>query len=161
MSLRFLAALFAFAISCSVSLAAGPAIMPEKFHAVVGGFLGSTYVVELRDGALHYTERTQTSVGPGTFSSTVIPTAQQWQEFRKSIDQLRIWQWQADYPNKGVADGTQWSLEIAYADHALKTRGDNNYPDATGKPNGEPNSTKTFDSYLAAVKKLIGGRSFE
>ncbi len=161
MSLRFLAALFAFTVTCSVSLALGPAIMPEKFHAAIGGFLGSSYVVELRDGALHYTERKQTSVGPRMFSSTVTPTLQQWQEFRKSIDQLNIWQWYADYPSQGVQDGTQWSLEIAYADRALKTHGSNNYPDASGKPNGEPHSTKIFGRYLAAIKKLIGGRSFE
>jgi hypothetical protein len=161
MSLRFLAALFAIDLLCSSTFAVEPPIIPEKFSVVIGGFFGSTYVVELRDGALHYTERKQTNVGPGSFSSTVTPTPQQWEEFRKSIDQLNIWQWRADYPSHGVEDGTQWSLEIAYADHALKTHGDNNYPDATGKPNGEPHSTKTFDRYLAAVKKLIGGRSFE
>ncbi len=136
--------------------------MPEKFSAVIGGFLGSTYAVELRHGALHYTEKRGTSVGYGVISSaTVTPTRQQWQEFRKSIDQLNIWQWRADYPSRGVEDGTQWSLEIAYADHALKTHGDNSYPDARGRPYSNPDSTKTFDRYLAAIKELIGGRSFE
>src|SRR4051794_27592044 len=94
--------------------------MPEKVSAVIGGFFDSTYVIELRDGALHYTERKQTSVGSGSSSSTVTPTPQQWEEFRKSIDQLDIWQWGADYPSHGVEDGTQWSLEIANADPRLE-----------------------------------------
>jgi len=160
-SLRFIAALFPLALLCSVSFATEPVIIPKKFSAVIGGFLGSTYIVELRDGALHYTAKRETSVGYGESSTTLTPTLHQWQEFRKSIDELNIWQWRADYPSQGIQDGTQWSLEIAYPDHALETHGDNNYPDASGKPNGKPDSTKTFDRYLAAIKKLIGGRSFE
>ena len=135
--------------------------MPEKFSAVIGGFLGSTYAVELRDGALHYTEKRATNGRYGvTSSAAVTPTPQQWQEFRQTIDQLSIWQWRADYPSR-VADGTQWSLEIACAGHVLKTQGNNNYPDASGNPNGNPDATKTFNRYLAAIRKLIGGRSFE
>jgi hypothetical protein len=162
MSLRVVAALASMALFYSASFAAERPSMPKKFNAVIGGFLGSTYSVELRDGALRYTEKRQTLVGYGEISSaTVVPTSQQWEEFRKSLDQLNIWQWRADYPSHGTQDGTQWSLEIAYVDHHLKTHGDNNYPDASGKPNGEPHSTKTFDLYLAALKKVIGGRSFE
>src|SRR5436190_21219139 len=134
MNIRFLAALVFFALLCSVSIGAGPTNMPKEFSAVIGGFLGSTYAVELRDGALRYTQK---RVANGryevTSSATVTPTSRQWQEFRKTIDQLNIWQWHADYPSRGTQDSTQWSLEIAYADHVLKTHGDNNYPDASGK----------------------------
>jgi hypothetical protein len=159
---RFFAALFAIALVCRGPLAAAPAMVPEKFGAFIGGFLGSTYLVELRDGALHYTEK---KVRNGRFqvteSATVTPTVQQWEEFRKNIDELNLWQWRADYPSQGIVDGTQWSLEIAYADHVLKTNGSNNYPDASGNPSGNSNVTKTFGRYLAAIKRLIGGRSFE
>ncbi|HEY8835624.1 MAG TPA: hypothetical protein VIM09_08570, partial [Chthoniobacterales bacterium] len=58
-------------------------------------------------------------------------------------------------------DGTQWMLDIVYADHSLTAHGDNNYPDATGKPNGSPEPTEAFNRYLAAIKKLIGGKSFD
>ena len=132
--------------------------MPKEFSAIIGGFLGSTYAVELRDGALHYTEKKGREM---TSSATVIPSAEQWQEFRKTIDQLNIWQWRAEYPNRGTMDGTQWSLTIAYADSALKTHGDNNYPDANGGPSDNSEPSKTFNRYLAAISKLIGGRGFE
>jgi hypothetical protein len=162
MNLRFVAVLFSIALLCSVSFAAEPTFAPKKLRAVIGGFLGSTYVVELRDGALRYTQKRGTSAGYGVISSaTVTPTVQQWQEFRKFIDQLNIWQWRADYPSQGTQDGTQWSLEIAYADHALQTHGNNSYPDSSGKPNGKAIPTEAFNRYLAAIKKLIGDRSFE
>jgi hypothetical protein len=51
---------------------------------------------------------------------------------------LRIGQWSTEYPSNGVVDGTQWSLNIAYADHVLHTHGNNNYPDDTAKPNRDP-----------------------
>jgi hypothetical protein len=156
---HFLATLILFASLCTVSLAAGTADMPKEFSAIIGGFLGSTYVVELRDGALHYTEKKGRDAV--TSSATVIPTSAQWQEFRKTIDELNIWQWHAQYPNRGTMDGTQWSLKIAYADRALKTHGDNNYPDANGAPSDNSDPSKSFNRYLGAIRKLIGGRSFE
>lgn len=58
-------------------------------------------------------------------------------------------------------DGTQWALEIALSGHALKTHGNNNYPKPAGRPNNNPHSTKAFNDYLAAVKKLLGGRTFQ
>jgi len=66
-----------------------------------------------------------------------------------------------DYPSNGTADGTQWSLDIAFAEHASKTHGDNSYPDATGKPNGKPETTKPFNRYLDAIKKLTGEKTFQ
>ena len=133
--------------------------VPKRFTARIGGFLGASYSVELHDGALLYTssERGQRNQKHATFT----PTAAQWREFRQTLDDLKVWQWRADYPSQGVVDGTQWMLGIAYADRALTARGDNNYPDATGKPNGSPDSTEAFNRYLAAIKKLIGGGSFD
>jgi len=162
MSKRFLAALVPFALLCSVSFAAEGTDVPKEFSAIIGGFLGSTYAVELRDGALHYTEKKNRNGHYGiTSSATLTPTSEDWQKFRKTIDHLNIWQWRADYPSRGTQDGTQWSLKIAYSDRAVKTHGNNNYPDANGRPKDNSDPTKTFNEYLAAVRTLIGGRNFE
>jgi hypothetical protein len=150
MSLRYLNACLAAAFVTSISLAAEPAATPKKFSAVIGGFFGPTYVVELRDGSLHYTEHKK-HTGPGpkpTASATLTPTPEQWRAFRESIDQLNVWRWHRDYSDNAIADGTQWRLNIEYADHMLKTQGSNEYP-------------KHLDRYLAAVQKLLGGRSFK
>ena len=134
-----------------------PSSMPKRLSAYIGGFMGG-YQVELRNGSL-----TCTTFGGGTSKpkrATVTPTAMQWREFRQTLDDLNVWQWRADYPNDRTIDGWQWTLNVGYADRTIKTRGDNNYPDSVGKPNGEPEPTKAFDRYLEAVRKLTGGMPF-
>src|SRR5437667_1580778 len=100
--------------------------VPEKFTASIGGFLGATYGVELQDGNLLYSA----AYAPRkTTSIKITPTAQQWREFRRALDEISIWQWQTNYPNPGgIYDGTQWALEIKYQDRTLRTQGNNNFP---------------------------------
>lgn len=139
--------------------AEGDSPAPVHFSASIGGFMGASYTVELRDGVLTYTSSER---GHRNEKQTKLtPTSEEWRAFRKTLDDLEVWQWRADYPNNGTADGTQWSLQIAYLDRTLNTRGDNNYPDARGQPNGKPEPTKVFQRYLAAIRKLIGGGNFE
>jgi hypothetical protein len=154
---RSIAAVFLL-LAISAKPAGEPSAVPTHFVARIGGFLGSTYSVELKDGTLTYTAsgRGQTDVR----HATITPTDSAWREFRQSLDDLKIWQWQNDYPRGGVVDGTQWLLQIAYSDRALKSRGDNNYPDTSGKPTGKPEFTPVFERYLGAIKTLIGGRDF-
>ena len=134
--------------------------VPKHFSAYVGGFLGPSFQAEVHDGILIYTR-----FGPGhskPVHTTIKPTARQWREFRQTLDELKVWQWHPEYlPSGPVMDGTQWSLDIAYRDHALKVHGDNSYPDAAGKPNGKPEPTKSFNRYLNAIEGLSGGRTFE
>ena len=134
------------------------AAVPEHCVARIGGFMGSSYSVELHGDTLTYTATEADRRTTRRYE--VKPTAAQWREFRQTLDDLGAWHWQKDYPNRGVDDGTQWLLEVQYADHALKTRGDNNYPDEAGRPNGQPQFTTPFNRYLAAVEKLTGGQTF-
>src|SRR4051812_16176364 len=152
-----LAALFVL-LAISARPAGEPSIVPTHFVARIGGFLGSSYSVELKGETLAYTasDRGQTNVR----HTTITPPDAAWREFRKTLDELKVWQWQNDYPRGGVVDGTQWLFEIAYSDRTLKSRGDNNYPDAAGKPTGKPEFTPVFNRYLEAIKKLIGGKDF-
>jgi hypothetical protein len=145
-------------LATSASQAGEPSAVPTHFVARIGGFLGSSYSVELKDGTLTYTAsgRGQTNIR----RATITPTEAAWREFRQALNELKVWQWQTDYPRGGVVDGTQWLFEIAYSDRALKSRGDNNYPDAEGKPTGKPEFTPVFNRYLAAIKKLIGDKDF-
>jgi hypothetical protein len=137
--------------------AGGSAAIPQKFTAWIGGMMGSTFRVELHEGALMY------SVTHGRKSGDpvkVTPTAEQWREFQKSLDEINVWRWGSSYMNHKIMDGTQWALDISYADHAIKTAGSNSYPDEKGKPNGQPQTTPAFGRYLEAVEKLLGGKAF-
>jgi hypothetical protein len=135
-----------------------PSQAPTRFTARIGGFLGASYSVELHDGVLLYTssERGQRNQK----KEKVTPTAAEWRDFRQTLDDLKVWQWRGDYPSQGVVDGTQWMLDIAYADRSLTAHGSNNYPGTAGAPNGRPDTTEAFNRYLAAIRKLIGGKSF-
>ncbi len=144
----------------ATSFAAEPSTVPKTFRAHIGGFGGGDFVVELRDDVLTYTARARERGQPAR-TETIVPSAAQWQEFRAALDEIRIWDWKSQYSNKGVVDGTQWSIDITYADRSLATQGSNNFPDATGRPTGDSVPTKTFQRYLAAVKNLLGGREFE
>jgi hypothetical protein len=144
---------------CSTSLLAGEtSAIPQRFHTRIGGFMGSTYEVQLEDGRLQYTR-----FGRGLNSEPVEvrPTTEQWKEFRHELDAIGVWRWRAQYSTPGVADGTQWSLEVAYADREIRTQGNNNYPGAAPVPSGVPSGSKAFTRYLKAVQQLLGGKVFE
>lgn len=145
------------AVALCSSFAAETNAAPQSLRTSIGGFLGTSYSVELRDGSLYY------SAADGarkTQPIRITPSAQQWREFRRALDGLGIWQWRTNYPNPGVYDGTQWALEIRYSDCSLKTQGDNNFPGRGGKPSGSPTGTKAFSAYTTAVRKLLGGKEF-
>jgi hypothetical protein len=150
---RWFAILFFFGLAAMLS-AEEISPLPRHFTASIGGFYGSSFRIELHKGVLNYT-----SYDPGhrnRKTAIIKPKPEQWRAFRAALDDLEVWRWQAEYPSSGTADGTQWLLDIAYPDHALKTYGDNNFPDDAGKPNRGMTPTKAFLRYLGAVQKLIG-----
>jgi hypothetical protein len=61
--------------------------VPTRFVARIGGFLGSSYSVELKDRTLTYTasDRGQTNVR----HTSITPTDAAWREFRQTLDNLR------------------------------------------------------------------------
>ena len=132
--------------------------VPITFVARIGGLLGTSYSVKWQDGNLDYSA---SEGGKIIDSAKITPTAKQWKVFQKKLDQLKVWKWHDNYYNTDILDGTQWSLEIKYADCSLKTNGSNAYPDANGKANNDFKGTKEFDEYLKAVEKLLGGKKFE
>jgi hypothetical protein len=111
---------------CSPALNAGETnAIPQRFHARIGGFKGPTYEVKLQDGRLEYA---RLDGDQHSRCLRVRPTIEQWTEFRRELDAIDIWRWRAQYLNPEVADGTQWSLDLAFADRAIKTQGSNEYP---------------------------------
>jgi hypothetical protein len=141
------------------TFAAEPVPIPKTFTASIGGFFGGSYRVELHQGVLTYSEAGRGK--PKPITTTITPTEAQWREFRQALDEVKVWDWKGDYFNHHVTDGTQWALEVAYADQAIKATGSNSYPDDGGKSNGKPEQTKAFGRYLKAVEKLLGGKTFE
>jgi len=132
---------------------------PKRFHVSIGGHMGPSYSVQRVHGELLYKSCEQ---GYANWKTETIPvTDEQWGTFRAAIDSLDVWRWEREYLNPGVCDGTQWGVDIAYADKRIRSHGDNNYPtgDATGS--GGPKETEIFDRFIRAVQFLVGGRDFQ
>ncbi|MGI8437879.1 MAG: hypothetical protein ACR2NX_13425 [Chthoniobacterales bacterium] len=153
-----LTALLCLLTTVVIPQAAEPSARPSRFRAAIGGFLGTPYRVELRDGVLDCTTTGRGAQEPK--HTTVKPTEAQWLAFRRTLDEVDVWRWHASYPSHGIMDGTQWLSEIAFADRAIRTEGSNNYPNAAGEPNEKPETTAAFNRFLEAVRTLTGGQGF-
>ena len=127
------------------------------FRASIQTFKRSTYSVELRGNALVYYE----AVATNKAQIKIIPTVEQWQAFRKEVDNLGIWEWRGNYDNLDAWDGTSWTVLLSYPDRGIRAHGGNCFPDQNGMPSRQPEPTKHFKRYLAAVQTLLGGKNFK
>ena len=131
---------------------------PARFSASIDNFGGRAYSVELRDGALFYSDvAAQESPKP----IKVIPTAERWRDFRHALDEIGVWKWHKSYwPSPPIFDGTGWAFSIRYADRSLVTGGGNCYPNADGSSNNVPRSSEAFKRLETAIGALLGGKAF-
>jgi hypothetical protein len=146
------------------------AYLPSRFTIYIGGgIFPPNYTVELRGRSLvyHSQERDPKTDAARERTRIVTPTADQWRRFWRTMDQIKLWDWLAEYPNPLVADGTHWDLDIAFGDRRIKSSGSNAYPGGTNKPPDlsrpetlAPGTTRVFETYLNAVKVLVDGEPF-
>ena len=91
-----------------------------------------------------------------TVKRGIKPSGDQWRRFWRAMDQARLWQWQNHYPAPpDLADGTQWSVDVAVGSRWVLSSGNKNFP---GQPSGE--TSDLFERYLAAVRALLGEEDF-
>jgi hypothetical protein len=146
------------------------ALLPKQLAISSSHRHGLKYSVQLKRNLLTYTywpEQDSCSHKPRPKRRQIKPSAKQWQAFRKTLDRLNVWCWQNYYPSPPDFGGsTSWRLEIAYADKAIKTGGDNSFPLRNGKPSYvfDTNKDATFAKFYRAVAALVGrefGASFD
>ena len=131
---------------------------PRKFSIFIGGFFGPSFSVKKVNDSLiyHIAHPGESMHREESFSSTPA----EWELFGAKLNELDIWNWQSEYLNNGVCDGTQWSVDITWGSKTLTCHGDNNYPGRCGRPANSPEKTVEFAVFLKAVERLIGGRAF-
>ena len=120
---------------------------PSRFRLYIGGYLGHSYNVTIVGETLRYQAISQDGQQQ---TKDIIPTKEKWQRFWAKLESAGVWEWKPEYPNPGILDGTQWSIDIEHAGRSLTSRGDNNYP---GK--------KAFNTFLEAVESVLGGLAFQ
>ena len=130
----------------------GLAIHPKHFEISLGGFTGPSYRVELQDdGSLLYLHHPESfTSAPGTKKRRIKVTDAQWRQFRGALEEVDVWNWDENYTDPRILDGTQWLLRIVYDDASVYSHGSNSFPPGGG-----------FKRLRSAVVELIGGREFK
>jgi hypothetical protein len=131
---------------------------PSRLRIDIGGHFGPSFSLELLQDSLVYNRYGSGYAIKQTEKLSV--TNQQWTAFREALDTIDVWQWQAEYPNPGVMDGSSWSVTITFHDGVVNSRGDNNYPGGEGTSSFSPEQTPEFKRFLDAVRNLIRRREF-
>lgn len=103
-STRIYAIALLFILISTINSAIGSTVIPKQFSASIGGAMDGYYHLELHNDTLIYTDPNRPSTPKGRV--TIRPTTKQWREFKQTLDDLNIWQWQSNYRSR-VVDGTQ------------------------------------------------------
>ena len=139
--------------------------LPKRLCIGIGGFFGPCYEVTLKKGRLTYTYLSsrdscsqELEPHPHPQREQIQPSPEQWENFRRTLNRLNVWSWQAKYSNPAVCDGTGWSAKIVYSDRSLVSSGDNCFPGRDGRavPITEDRTDNTFENFCRAVGRLIG-----
>lgn len=135
---------------------------PEKLSLYIGGYMGTSYSVELKRGALLYNCWSDRSGEEE--KHRIKPSSEAWTKFWGRLDEVGFWSWGGSYqPSSLILDGTRWSVEISVGERIVEAHGSNAYPPSDPESEssegcGEPGSR--FDEFCAAVTELLGGHAF-
>lgn len=125
---------------------------PDGLRFSIGGYCGTSHLVELRDGELWHEFSPR---GDANWVRLRLrrPTAAQWSHFWQSMEQIDAWAWKPEYRTPGVLDGTGWSLELTHDTRRAISHGDNGYP---GGVETEYAEDSVFARLLRELEKLTG-----
>jgi hypothetical protein len=116
------------------------------FEVAIGGWPLGYKVTMDTDGTLAYIKEEN---GKEPTEIRVTPSARDWSRFWHACQKVGIKDWKSSYePEYPVCDGTGWEFNIQTPELTYKGEGDNEFPAG-------------FDSFLAAIRRLLGGLEFE
>ena len=139
--------------SCAeVSTASGYKFVqkPEFMSLRIGGAFGKSFEIIYDRRELRYFAADNQFLLSEAKPVLIKPSDQEWEDFFKKLDSLKVWKWKRHYIDPDMSDGTTWEAFISYSflePKDLISYGSNAYP-------------PDFRSFLSAVSKLIGGRDF-
>lgn len=119
--------------------------IPSKFQFNIGGYMGASYEVELKDQRIEYTWYGSGRKRRG--SEQVAPNVDQWRAFREKLDELGFWNWDRHFSDSKELGGRSWSVLICWGHQRIESERSNQCP-------------AKFEGILGAVSGLLGGRAF-
>ena len=135
-----------------------PDTVPIKFFIQIGGGLDGRNSVELKEGMLLFQCKERGKIVPEK-SFEIRPTREAWTRFIQEINTTKLYRWSKNYPNPGILDGTQWSIDMEIDGRKIHSEGDNSYPTDgnEAKPTKSfPAKSPAFDRLCQAVSHLVG-----
>ena len=98
----------------------------------------------------------------GDYQETLVthnPSAEEWKEFSKSLEQLKVWDWKQRYDSH-ILDGTQWSLLVRttrylMAQSPFATSDDKPVPYSEINCWGSNSFPPDFSKLITSINKLI------
>ncbi len=124
----------------------------KTLNFYIGGFGGGYERIIWQNNKLHHQffERNfYDDDKPDKVLNVTTPSTNDWEEFWKAVDALKVWGWKKDYYNEGIDDGVQWKLRIKKeGKRGRKIFGSNAYPEPRG----------TFNSFIKALNKLSNSK---
>jgi len=128
--------------------------LPDKFKVAIGGYMGNSYSVELRNKKLIYNKND--TYNKNNKKSVLKPDREAWEKFWKILKEIDIWKWNRSYkPENDILDGTSWKIDIKYGDKEILSSGTNAYP-----PYSKIEVSEEFSRFCNAVSELLGGSEF-
>jgi hypothetical protein len=119
--------------------------LPKELKFSIGSFFSTYDSFELQEKSLTYRE---SELGEGFYHGpirkSVTPSADQWEQFWRELDEIGFWRWKDKYDDDSVTDATGWTLDIEFAGRRKRASGYNEFPPG-------------FDKFRAAVQRLLGG----
>ncbi|MGA9518133.1 MAG: hypothetical protein WBV27_05065 [Trichococcus sp.] len=104
----------------------------KKIETSVGGYFGGYYQVgvDLENNLVSWTHG-----GEGELEETVHRTIRlaTGGKFVEQLETLDLLNWEAEYVDQGIMDGTQWHIEIVMDGHTIAKHGSNDYPEQWGE----------------------------
>ncbi len=110
---------------------------PTVLEFSLGGFSQGTTGIELVGDDI-----TRIFMGSQYTEVLCSPTQEEWDIFLHALKTHNVWNWEADYFDPHMDDGTQWSLEIKAGSLKVKSEGSNEYP-------------PEFDGLIQAIHDLV------
>ncbi|MEI6197103.1 MAG: hypothetical protein WCS42_22535 [Verrucomicrobiota bacterium] len=125
--------------------------LPTQLKFTLGGYLAECHEAEWQRGKLWYRRAAGAYLWQPAVELT--PTPEAWTRFWRTMETVGVWQWQKDYQDNSICDGTQWSLKLHHRERKVRCEGSNAYPGSTG-PDYSP--TGDFAHFLQALRLLTG-----
>ena len=137
--------------ACDSPLAPLPEGAPQQFEFSIAGFGVASQRWKVSGDTILAIHSSWDSFSADTVRRR--PTAAEWSQFWRAVDEAGVRRWRPQYLAEGVMDGTGWALRIGGGAFHVESNGSNAYPDRFGFEH-ELERPPTFEAFVAAVRQL-------